>query len=211
VVRVVLKTNKGDIQLALDGTRAPLTVGNFVKLAESDFYDGTKFHRVIPDFMIQGGDPKGDGTGGPGYVFADEINAESYGLHEIQLSAAMDPQQLQQIKPEYRDISVKEFYEAQGYQYTTKLASLPLRRGVVAMANAGPNTNGSQFFIITANEVPHLSGKHTPFGIVEEGMEVVDAIAAAETDDQDAPLELISIEDVEVKRDPARAGLKITE
>ncbi len=217
VVRVTLKTNRGDIVLALDGTRAPLTVGNFVALAERDFYDGTAFHRVVPDFMIQGGDPlsrdqaqrEKHGTGGPGYTFKDEINAASYGLDKKKLAEALPPAQAQQLKPEARELTVQQFYEAQGYRYTTAVQSLPLRRTVVAMANAGPNTNGSQFFIITADEVPHLLGKHTPFGVVESGLETVEAISRVERDDKDNPLEPVVIEDVIVTRGGLMPGLEV--
>jgi len=206
VVEVTLKTNLGDIVIALDGTRAPLTVGNFVKLAKSDFYDGTSFHRIIPDFMIQGGDPNSKnqtdrsahGRGGPGYQFADEINAESYGLHEDKLADVVSPAQLSQLPPETAALSVKEFYEAQGYQYTTEVESLPLVRGVLAMANSGPGTNGSQFFIITTEALPHLQGKHTPFGVVQQGMDIVDKISAVATDSNDNPVEPVIVEDVVV-------------
>ena len=158
-ITVVLKTNKGDITLELSTTEATVTTDNFVKLSQEGFYNGTKFHRVIKGFMIQGGDPltKDDsqmamwGTGGPGYQFADEIN---------------------QIK---------------------------LERGVIAMANSGPNTNGSQFFIITAEATPWLDGKHTAFGRVTAGMEVVDAIEATPTGGPDLPLEPIVINSVEVR------------
>lgn len=164
-VQVTLKTNKGDIQLVLDGASAPLTVGNFVRLALDDFYDGVMFHRVIPGFMIQGGDPTGTGSGGPGYQFQDEINQRK------------------------------------------------LVRGSLAMANAGPNTNGSQFFIVTALATPHLDGFHTNFGQVVGGMDVVDAISRVERDDSDKPLQPIVIEDVIVhnvtKKVPESPALKI--
>ncbi len=160
-VKVTLVTNKGNINLVLDGTRAPMTVGNFVKLAQADFYDGTTFHRVIKDFMIQGGDPLSKdanqrarhGTGGPGYQFADEINAE------------------------------------------------PLVRGSLAMANAGTNTNGSQFFIVTAESTPWLDGKHTNFGQVadEESMAVVDSIQVVQTDENDNPVNPVTVQDVLVE------------
>src|SRR5881394_704251 len=122
-----IKTKHGDIRLKLHDDKTPKTVANFEKLAKDGFYDGTIFHRVIPDFMIQGGCPKGTGTGGPGYQFGDEIN-------------------------EHR-----------------------LVRGTLAMANAGPNTNGSQFFIVTAESTPWLDGHHTAFGRVTSGQEAVDA------------------------------------
>ena len=125
-----LHTNHGPIELELFDGDAPKTVENFRKLAGDGFYDGVIFHRVIPDFMIQGGDPTGTGTGGPGYTFEDEFNDH------------------------------------------------PVARGALAMANAGPNTNGSQFFIVTADACPWLDGKHTVFGHVTDGMDVVDAISA---------------------------------
>jgi cyclophilin family peptidyl-prolyl cis-trans isomerase len=158
---VVLSTTEGDIELELYPDKAPKTVANFLKLAEKGFYDGTLFHRVIPNFMIQGGDPftkeQPDnraihGTGGPGYKFADEQN-------DVQLV-----------------------------------------RGVLAMANAGPNTNGSQFFIITAPATDWLQGKHTAFGKVVSGMEVVTKIENAKaTPDTNHPLADIKIEKVTVK------------
>ncbi len=137
----VIETSAGDIRLELWPDVAPQTVGNFVGLARAGFYDGTVFHRVIRDFMIQGGCPQGTGTGGPGYDFADEINERK------------------------------------------------LTRGTLAMANAGPNTNGSQFFIVTAEATPWLDGAHTGFGRVIEGQEVVDAIEAAPTGPGDRPRE----------------------
>ena len=143
-----MKTNIGDINLELFADKSPETVANFTKLAGEGFYDGTRFHRIIPDFMIQAGDPNSRdddaratwGTGGPGYQFADEIN----------------------------DVALVE--------------------GVLAMANAGPNTNGSQFFIVTAESTPWLDGKHTAFGRVTTGMEVVKTIEAAPTGPGDQPV-----------------------
>jgi peptidyl-prolyl cis-trans isomerase B (cyclophilin B) len=148
-----MHTSQGTIALELFDEDAPETVANFRKLAEDGFYDGIIFHRVIPDFMIQGGCPEGTGTGGPGYTFKDEINQ-----HKIV-------------------------------------------RGALAMANAGPNTNGSQFFIVTTGEAPWLDGKHTVFGRVTEGMDAVDAIEELPTDGRDRPLEPPSIESIEF--DPA--------
>lgn len=196
VIHVTLKTNKGDIVMALDGTRAPLTVGNFVALAKKDFYDGTTWHRVIPDFMIQGGDPKGDGTGGPGYQFADEINASSYGLDKTKLIDAIDSGQASQLKPEVRDWTLQQYYEAQGYRYTTDVESLPLQRGVVAMANAGPNTNGSQFFIMHA-DYP-LPPQYTIFGKLTAGEDVVDAVAGAPKGPGDRPIEPVAIQSITI-------------
>jgi len=154
-----MKTNFGDIKIELFETDAPETVRNFIKLSESGFYNGVKFHRVIKDFMIQGGDPNSkdnnwsdDGVGGPGYTFADEINQ-----HKIV-------------------------------------------KGILAMANSGPNTNGSQFFIVTAESTPWLDGKHTVFGKVIEGMEVVSKIENVETDKArgDHPMEDVIIETIEI-------------
>jgi cyclophilin family peptidyl-prolyl cis-trans isomerase len=143
-----MRTNQGDIVLELFDEDAPKTVSNFKELAGKGFYDGVIFHRVIPEFMIQGGDPTGTGTGGPGYSFEDEINQ-----HKIV-------------------------------------------RGALAMANAGPNTNGSQFFIVTTPEAPWLDGKHTVFGRVADGMDVVDRIEGAQTDAGDKPVEDQRIESV---------------
>jgi peptidyl-prolyl cis-trans isomerase B (cyclophilin B) len=145
-----MHTTQGTIELELFDEDAPKTVSNFKKLAGEHFYDGVIFHRVIPDFMIQGGDPDGTGTGGPGYTFEDEINE-----HKV-------------------------------------------ARGALAMANAGPNTNGSQFFIVTTAAAPWLDGKHTVFGQVSAGMEAVDAIEALRTDGSDRPLEPPRIESIEV-------------
>ena len=148
-----MQTSEGPITLELFDDDAPKTVANFRKLAAEGFYDGLTFHRVIKDFMIQGGCPEGTGTGGPGYTFEDEINAHK------------------------------------------------LVRGALAMANAGPNTNGSQFFLVTAQACPWLDGKHTVFGRVVEGMDVIDTLESAETDAQDRPREPQVIERIEL--DPA--------
>ena len=145
-----MKTTEGDIVLELFDEDAPKTVANFKKLAGQGFYDGLIFHRVIQDFMIQGGCPQGTGTGGPGYTFEDEINQ-----HKIV-------------------------------------------KGTLAMANAGPDTNGSQFFIVTADETPWLDGKHTAFGQVVDGMDVVERLGNAETDSRDRPREDARIDKLEV-------------
>jgi cyclophilin family peptidyl-prolyl cis-trans isomerase len=150
VSTATLHTTEGAIELELYGDDAPKTVENFEKLSRDGFYEGVIFHRVIPDFMIQGGDPTGTGTGGPGYQFEDEINE-----HRVE-------------------------------------------RGALAMANAGPNTNGSQFFIVTTEAAPWLDGKHTVFGRVTSGMDVVDRICEAERDANDRPLRPVSIERVEL-------------
>ena len=148
-----MNTTHGTIALEFFDEDAPKTVANFRKLAGEGFYDGIIFHRVIPDFMIQGGCPQGTGTGGPGYAFEDELNA-----HRIV-------------------------------------------RGALAMANAGPNTNGSQFFIVTADAAPWLDGKHTVFGQVTAGMDAVDAIEGLPTGAQDRPIDPAKIESIEL--DPA--------
>ena len=143
-----ITTNKGPIEVEFFDADAPKTVANFRKLAGEGFYDGVIFHRVIDDFMIQGGDPTGTGSGGPGYQFEDEINPNK------------------------------------------------VERGALAMANAGPNTNGSQFFIVTADACPWLDGLHTVFGRVTGGMDVVNEISSVDTDGQDRPREPITIESV---------------
>jgi peptidyl-prolyl cis-trans isomerase B (cyclophilin B) len=145
-----LHTNHGAIEVELFDGDAPKTVENFRKLAGDGFYEGVVFHRVIPDFMIQGGDPTGTGMGGPGYTFEDELND-----HKIE-------------------------------------------RGALAMANAGPNTNGSQFFIVTTGAAPWLDGKHTVFGKVTGGMDAVDSIEKTDTDANDKPREPAVIERVEL-------------
>lgn len=157
---ITLQTSLGNIKLELFPQDAPKTVANFVKLAESNFYDGTTFHRVIPDFMIQGGDPlskddnpDNDGTGGPGYMFEDEINSRK------------------------------------------------IVRGTLAMANAGPDTNGSQFFIVTADATPWLDGKHTVFGQVTDGMDVVEAINKVERDGNDRPIKNVVVSKITVAND----------
>jgi cyclophilin family peptidyl-prolyl cis-trans isomerase len=142
----VLRTSEGDVTLELFDEDAPQTVANFKRLAGQGFYDGLVFHRVIPDFMIQGGCPQGTGTGGPGYTFEDEIND-----HKIV-------------------------------------------RGALAMANAGPNTNGSQFFVVTTEAAPWLDGKHTVFGRITDGMDVVDRIEHVRTDGRDKPVDDVTMD-----------------
>jgi cyclophilin family peptidyl-prolyl cis-trans isomerase len=148
MTNATMQTNKGAIELELFDDGAPKTVENFTKLARDGFYDGVIFHRIIPDFMIQGGDPTGTGSGGPGYQFEDEFNDNK------------------------------------------------VVRGALAMANAGPNTNGSQFFIVTAESCPWLDGKHTVFGRVSSGMDIVDAIEQVETGPGDRPTDDVRIESV---------------
>jgi len=155
--QAVIKTNVGEIKVELYIQESPLTANNFLNLAKKGFYNGTKFHRVIKNFMIQGGDPNSkddnwadDGVGGPGYQFQDEINEHK------------------------------------------------LVKGSLAMANSGPNTNGSQFFIVTATSTPWLDGKHTNFGYIIEGMEIVDKIEAVKTNEKDHPLEDVVIKEIEL-------------
>jgi peptidyl-prolyl cis-trans isomerase B (cyclophilin B) len=145
-----MNTSHGTISFELFDEDAPETVANFRKLADENFYDGIIFHRIIPDFMIQGGDPDGTGMGGPGYTFKDEINS-----HKVV-------------------------------------------RGALAMANAGPNTNGSQFFIVTIDAAPWLDGKHTVFGQVTDGMDTVDAIEAVPTGAGDRPVDPPVINSIEL-------------
>jgi peptidyl-prolyl cis-trans isomerase B (cyclophilin B) len=145
-----MTTSEGAIALELFDDDAPKTVANFTKLAGEGYYDGLVFHRVIPDFMIQGGCPRGDGTGGPGYTFEDEFNDH------------------------------------------------PVARGYLAMANAGPNTNGSQFFIVTVGEAPWLDGKHTVFGRVTSGQDVADKISMVERDSRDRPRDDVVIESITI-------------
>ncbi len=151
MTNATLHTNHGAVELELLDEDAPKTVENFVRLSGEGFYDGLRFHRVIPDFMIQGGDPSGDGTGGPGYTFEDEQNEHG------------------------------------------------VARGALAMANSGPNTNGSQFFIVTAGACPWLDGKHTVFGRETSGMDVVDRISQLPRDGSDRPREDALIDRVELK------------
>lgn len=145
-----IHTNHGFVEVELFDEDAPKTVENFVSLARDGFYEGVTFHRVIPDFMVQGGDPTGTGSGGPGYQFEDEINP-----HKVE-------------------------------------------RGALAMANSGPDTNGSQFFVVTAEACPWLDGKHTVFGRVTSGMDVVDTISELPRDGNDRPREEARIERVEL-------------
>ncbi len=220
---LLMKTNFGDVYIELFPEEAPKTVANFMGLATGErafvdhktqkkvkrpFYDGLKFHRVIKEFMIQGGDPKGNGTGGPGYNFEDEINADALGLHKmkaikdgrphsflpirnqndfqrtivqplfrkmgIRSQAGLD-KRMEEAKTRLSNLTLKDAYENIGYSFNAKLKSRPPLKGVLAMANSGPNTNGSQFFI-NLIDTPWLTGKHTVFGKVVKGMEVVEKI-----------------------------------
>ena len=152
MTRARFQTNQGEFVLDLFDKEMPVTAGNFIKLAEKGFYNGVIFHRVIKDFMIQGGDPTGTGTGGPGYVIKDEFT-----------------------KNNRND------------------------RGTISMANAGPNTGGSQFFINVVNN-NYLDKKHPVFGRVSSGMEIVDKIANAKTDSQDRPLNRVIINKIVIEK-----------
>lgn len=231
----IIKTNQGNITVELFADTAPVTVDNFIGLAtgtkeftdpatrkkvKRPFYDGLVFHRVIKDFMIQGGCPLGNGQGDPGYRFEDEIDADALGLGKVK---AMDLErgphpflgirskqdfQAMLLRPLFRELNVrsqedlekrkdevdkaltnltlKQAYENMGYRYSAKGSGHPPVRGALAMANAGPNTNGSQFFINLA-DTPWLAGKHTVFGRVTGGMDVVDKIGQVPVEAQAKP------------------------
>ncbi|MFP4562770.1 MAG: peptidylprolyl isomerase [Spirochaetia bacterium] len=243
----VMKTNYGTIELELFPEAAPKTTDNFIGLAEGSkeftdqetgekknerFYDGLTFHRVVEGFMIQGGDPLGTGTGGPGYTFEDEINANSLGLDEekaitpeghphpymgiqtqeqfnqivigpvIRELGIESQEELDARREEFEKIlfgmTLKDVFENLGYRYDASLDSYPPVKGSLAMANAGPNSNGSQFFINLA-DTPWLAGKHTVFGKVISGMEVVEEIGGVETDEQSKPVEPVVIRSVRIR------------
>lgn len=237
----IIKTSMGDIQVQLFQDETPLTVKNFIELAvgkkeftdvktgekvKRPFYDGLIFHRVIKDFMLQGGCPLGTGTSGPGYQFEDEINAEALGLDKAkviendrpnQYLGIQNQQQYQQMvmMPIFMKLGInsqadldkrkdevikamnamtlKDAFENMGYQYNNKNQSHFLKKGVLAMANSGPNTNGSQFFI-NLIDTPWLNGKHTTFGKVVKGMEIVEKIGLVEVDPGNAkPVKSVTI------------------
>ena len=246
----VIQTTFGDIEVELFQDEAPKTVANFIGLAEGTkefkdsktgktvkrpFYDGLIFHRVIKNFMIQGGCPLGNGQGGPGYVFDDEIDAKALGLDKIK---AFDPQkgphrflairneqefqrnllaplfqkmnitsqqELDKRKAEFEarleSLTLMEAYENLGYVYSDKGSKHAPVRGALAMANAGPNTNGSQFFINLV-DTDWLAGKHTVFGKVVKGMDVVDKIGAVEVDSQNKPVKDVKI--ISIRRQTSR-------
>lgn len=238
---VEIRTTMGSMILELFPDEAPLTVENFIGLAEGTkpftdpetgetvtrpFYDGLIFHRVIEGFMIQGGSPAGDGLGGPGYSFRDEINARSLGLDKMPVLqpdgkphpflGIQDSNGFQRevMAPLYREMgidsqeeveervdeiferintmTVKENYENKGYRYIETVISRAPVRGVIAMANSGPDTNGSQFFINLA-DTPWLTGKHTVFGKVRAGMDVLDAIGSVPVNAMNRPITEVSI------------------
>lgn len=238
---VEIQTSMGNIILELFPEEAPETVANFIGLAEGTkpfvdpetgemvtrpYYDGQIFHRVIDDFMIQGGSPTGLGNGTPGYSFRDEINARSLGLDRMpafdeegvphpflrigsqaqfqsvilqpllaQMGIASQQEleaNLPAVEERISNLTVMDVYENQGYEYNERLVSRLPVRGVIAMANAGPDSNGSQFFI-NLIDTDWLAGKHTVFGRVREGMDVVDAIGRTQTDEMDRPVEPVRI------------------
>ena len=245
--RVLIKTNKGDITAELFADAAPETVRVFLGLAQGagtytdvknkqkkvtlskPFYDGLVFHRVIPGFMIQGGCPRGQGTGGPGFAFRDEIDAEALGLHKQKViqnnqvhpwirglgpqywqrsvllpviqKLKINPQELNaskelqgKVEAELKAMTLKQLYEMQGYTYTKGLPSRKPIKGSLALANSGPDTNGSQFFI-NLGDTPHLTGRHTVFGHVIKGMDIVEKIGAVKTANTKPvePVRIISI------------------
>ncbi len=239
----LIKTSSGDVYVELFKSAAPKTVENFIELAEGrrefvdpntnekairPFYDGLVIHRVIKEFMIQGGCPEGTGTGGPGYYFEDEINAVSLGLHKQKAVNRKGPHKWliirskrefneKLVKPflskmdintqeelearekevvrKVKKLTLKDVYELMGYEYRDNLESLKPKKGVLAMANSGPNSNGSQFFI-NLKDTPWLTGRHTVFGKVIQGMDVVETIGDVEVDKlmrPVAPIRIISI------------------
>ena len=230
----VMETSQGTITIELYRHAAPKTVENFIGLAKGEkeftdtdgktvkrpYYDGLIFHRVIPNFMIQGGDIKGNGTGGPGYQFADEINAKALDLDKVKVSASpMARNEVAQVvrgdifkalniksqadltakmkqaeamlkteQEKWNNKSLEELYTARGITYTPNLESESNTKGSLSMANAGPNTNGSQFFISVVDNL-YLDGKHTVFGRVLGGLDIAEKITKVERDQQDRPKE----------------------
>ena len=238
--KVLIKTSLGDITLELFANEAPNTVANFVGLADGTkeftdpktkkkvkrpYFDGLKFHRVIPNFMGQGGCPLGNGSGGPGYSFADEINAKALGLDKakavvngrpVQTLLIRSQQDFQRVVlgPLFKklgiksqkdlddrrkeldaavaELSIMQVYESMGYKYDDSRPSHPMSRGTIAMANSGPNTNGSQFFINMVDNA-YLNGKHTVFGKVIDGMSVIDKMQKVKMTGQSTPAEDIKV------------------
>lgn len=254
---VILATTRGDILLELLPNEAPNTVANFLGLAEGTkpfidvytgletlrpFYDGLVFHRVVADFVIQAGSPQGTSDGGPGFTFADEINAETLGLDQMQLldadgypnpvlgirsredfqervlgplyaamgitnRASLDAR-VGNVEQRLRTMTVKQAHELLGYRYIGSVQSRAPLRGVIAMANSGPDTNGSQFFI-TISDAPWLTGKHTVFGKVRAGQEVVDAIGKVRVNAEGRPLQDVTILSVHRVGAPSAPALPV--
>ena len=178
--QAIIHTTKGDIEVAFYTKETPKTIKNFVELSKKGYYNNTAWHRVIKEFMIQGGDPTGTGTGGEsiyGGPFDDEINAYSLGISKEEIAKL----------------------EEKGYRYNQTIQTHPMAVGSLAMANAGPNTNGSQFFIVTEKDQPHLNGQHTVFGYVTKGLEIAKEISEMPVDENDKPTENVKIISVELK------------
>lgn len=178
--QAIIHTSKGDIEIEFYRESAPRAVENFQKLTEKNYFNNTTWHRVIKGFMIQGGDPEGTGMGGEsafGGSFEDEINPESLGMTEDQTQPL----------------------EEKGYVYNYDLQSHKVEVGSVAMANSGPNTNGSQFFIVTEEDQLHLNGQHTVFARVTKGLDIAKAISEVAVDEQDKPLEPVYIISIEIR------------
>lgn len=243
----VIETSNGNISVELLKDNAPKTVQNFIDLAEGKkeftdlqtgekvkrpFYDGLIFHRVIKDFMIQGGCPKSDGTGGPGYKFEDEMNATALGLDDIKVmqdgggvhpyllvrtkedfqkivlmplnrqmgitSREQFEKRQQEVQQRLKQLTLKVCFENLGYRYSDTLKAHAPTRGMLAMANSGPNTNGSQFFINLV-DTPWLTGKHTVFGKVIKGMEVVDEIGETPVGMSNKPIKEVRILSIRLK------------
>jgi peptidyl-prolyl cis-trans isomerase A (cyclophilin A) len=237
----VITTSKGEIHVELWPKAAPKTVQNFLDLAEGKkewkdpktgemvkrpFYDGLAFHRVLKDFMVQGGCPQGDGTGSAGYTFEDEINGTGLGLDKetaVQPKDRVHPWLLVQTQEDFqrivvsavcqklgikseedlkakqaeadkllKEITLQQIYELQGYVYDAKLPAVKPLKGVIAMANSGPNTNSSQFFLNLV-DTPWLTGKHTVFGKIVKGLDVLEAIGNLKTDGNGRPVEEVKI------------------
>ncbi len=247
---VLIKTSMGDVHAELFPQAAPETVANFIALAEGKkeftdvdtgkkvkrpFYDGLIFHRVIKNFMLQGGCPQGTGRGGPGYSFKDEINATGLGLDKLKaFNEKTGPHKLlmirnqmdfqrnlllpilrklgikkkedfekhkDEIKKELTALTVKKVYENLGYKFDDKLPAHHPKKGVLAMANSGPNTNGSQFFI-NLIDTPWLTGKHTVFGKVIKGIDIVEKIVEVEVGAGAVPKEKVTIASIRVVERP---------
>ncbi|MHC4939132.1 MAG: peptidylprolyl isomerase [Planctomycetota bacterium] len=244
---VIMKTTMGEVEIELFADKAPKTVANFIGLAEGTkestdvktnqkvkrpFYDGIAFHRVIDNFMIQGGCPIGTGTGGPGYRLDDEMDADGLGLAEKKAFKGQKPirdlgiqsqrQMNMVVRPIYERLgikseadfkakkaefdkalaalTVKQAFENMGFRYSKDGSPYKPVRGAIAMANTGiPNTNGSQFFI-NLIDTPWLAGKHTVFGKVVKGMEVVDKIGKVKVDAGSKPVEPVKIVSIRLKK-----------
>jgi cyclophilin family peptidyl-prolyl cis-trans isomerase len=240
---VLIKTSLGDVELELFADECPKTVANFLGLAEGTlefsesktgekvkrpYYDGLTFHRVIPNFMAQGGCPLGAGNGGPGFEFEDEINADALGLdktpaltngqphpslliqsqeefqsvigraaiHKLKIESQEELEKRQEeVDAAVSTLTVKDVFESIGYVYNSTRGSHPMARGTIAMANSGPNTNGSQFFLNMVDN-NYLNGKHTVFGRIVSGLDVVDSMQKVEMDQGSKPLKPIIIESI---------------